>query len=418
MAKILFLPYAEQLGSTYPLIDLARHFVEKGDEVVFAGEGQFMKLVEASNYKSEKLIEVPYALYDSYLSRGSGGFHTYETAKKHVKAELDLYKKVKPDLIVAQNRPTSRLSAEIAKIRHVSVIVAMATKYRAMSIHRAELFTYAPLFKIPLLGRVFGRYAEQLIEGVARTWLTPYNKIAKDYNIKPFKSFFDLVEGNLMTLIPESASIFPLKEGYPSDNFFYIGPQLTHKHFDPPYWYNEAKERDGIFIYLSMGSTAHKLYPVVFKRLVNIFGGQKGITIVTNTSWIMDGGKEHSGSPSNVYVANITPAEIMFELADITICHGGNGTIYHSLLFGVPVVGVSERVEHELNMKRIKELGLGDYVLFKDFNKLSDKRIYDLIMNVVKDKKIKQNVLEYGKRINDEMTHIDNLVDYIREKIK
>jgi len=418
MAKILFLPYAEQLGSTYPLIDLAKHFVEKGDEVVFAGEGQFMKLVEASNYATEKLIEVPYALYDSHLSRGSGGFHTYETAKKHIKAELELYQKVRPDLIIAQNRPTSRLSAEIAKIKHVSVIVAMATKYRGNSIHKAESFTYAPIFKIPLIGRVFSKYADQLIEVVARTWLRPYNKIAKEYNIKPLQSFFDLLEGNLMTLIPESASIFPLKEGYPSDNYFYIGPQLTRRHFDPPHWYNEAKERDGIFIYLSMGSTAHKLYPIVFKRLVEIFGDKKGITIVTNTSWIMDGEKEHISTPSNIYVANITPAEIMFELADVTVCHGGNGTIYHSLLFGVPVVGITERVEHEMNMEKIKELNLGDYVLFNKFQKLSDQKIYDLIMNVIKDKKIKENVFEYGKKINEEMTHVDNLVDYIRGKIQ
>ena len=116
MAKILFLPYAEQLGSTYPLIDLAKHFAEKGDDVVFAGQGQFMKLVKASGYATESLIEVPYQIYDKHLSKGSGAFHTYQTAKNHVKAELELYQKVKPDLIICQNRPTSRLSAEIANI--------------------------------------------------------------------------------------------------------------------------------------------------------------------------------------------------------------------------------------------------------------------------------------------------------------
>lgn len=417
MARILFLPYSEQLGSTYPLIDLAKHFVDKGDEVIFAGSGTFMKLVKANHYKTYPLIEVPYAIYDASLKKATGGFHTYKTAKEHIEQELALFDKVKPDLVIAQNRPTVKISTQIRNIKYISVIVSLATKWRGTSFHKADLFSYAALFKIPVLGKILDRHAEEIIEYVSKSWLGVYNKVCKEYGIPKFESFFDLVEGNFMTLIPESQNLFPLKKGFPKDKYFYIGPQLNSPHFEEPHWYNDVKDKDGIFIYLSMGSTAHKLYPNVYKRLVEIFGNRKEVTIITNTSWIMDGEKEHAESPDNVNVTNIAPAEIMFKLADVTICHGGNGTIYHSLCNGVPVFAISERAEHEINMKRLKELRLGDYVLFKDFEKISNEKFEELIMKVVKDKKMRENVQKYGALINEEMANVGNIVDLIRSKI-
>ena len=241
--------------------------------------------------------------------------------------------------------------------------------------------------------------------------------VAKKYNVNKFSSFFDLVEGNLLTLIPESVTLFPLKSTYPVDRFFYIGPQITNSHFNAPKWYDEVKDKNEIFIYLSMGSTAHKLYPYVLKRLVKIFGGMEGINIITNTSFVLNGEDTHNSTPKNIYVADIVEAESMFKISDLTICHGGNGTIYHSLVNGVPVLGISERVEHEMNMKKIKEFNLGDYVLFNEFIKYSDKKIYNLIMGLIKNKEINKNVNKIGKIINDELLQVDNLIDIIRGKV-
>lgn len=417
MARILFLPYTEQIGSTYPLLDLASHFAEKGDEIIFAGSGKYKKLIEDSGYRIEPLIEVPYPVYNKSLKTGGGNFHTYETAKEHIAAELELFKRIKPDLVIAQNRPTARVSGDICKIKTISLIVAMATRYRDVKVYEADLFIFSKLFKFPLFGKLFSKGQNKIIELYSKLWLKPYNKIAKEYGIKPYQSFFDLIEGNLLTLIPESESLFPLQKGYPKDKYFFIGPQLTKAHFDTPDWYNEAKEKDGNFIYLSMGSTSQGLYPYVFHRLVKIFGGSKEVNIVTNTSWILDGDKEMRETPDNVFVANITPAEAMFNLADLTICHGGNGTIYHSLLFGVPIYCVVGRVEHELNMKRLEELNLGSGMLYSQFRKMSDKEIYDTIMKIMNDAKMKEAAKNFGQNLTKEMVRVDQLVDYIRKSI-
>lgn len=417
MATILFLPYAYQLGSTYPLIDLAKHFSNKGDNVIFAGEGGFMRLVKSSGFKTLKLIEVPYAIYDANISKGQGGFHNYKSVKEFVRDELALYEKIKPDLIISQNRPTVRISAQIANIKHVAVIVSLATKYRGMSFHHAESFTYHELFKLPLIGKILDKNADSIINLIARMWLPPYNKVLKEYKQQPIHDFFDLVEGNLMTLIPESPALFPLKAGYPQDKYFYIGPQLKHSHFKHPDWYNEAKNRDGYFIYLSMGSTTQNIYPYVYRKLVEIFGGRKDINVISNTSWILNGEEEHKNSPENIFVANITPAEIMFKLADLTICHGGNGTIYHSLMYGVPVMGIVERAEHEMNMRRIKELDLGDFISFKKFKTISNAEIESKIIKLLQDKKTHENVIQTAKVINNQIAQIDGLVEFIRKQI-
>jgi len=45
------------------------------------------------------------------------------------------------------------------------------------------------------------------------------------------------------------------------------------------------------------------------------------------------------------------------------ICHGGNGTIYQALAYGVPLLASTSIFEQEYNMERIREMKLGDYLL-------------------------------------------------------
>jgi UDP:flavonoid glycosyltransferase YjiC (YdhE family) len=44
---------------------------------------------------------------------------------------------------------------------------------------------------------------------------------------------------------------------------------------------------------------------------------------------------------------------------DIVICHGGNGTAYQALAYGVPLLFFSGNFEQEWNIQRIIEMELG-----------------------------------------------------------
>jgi len=47
---------------------------------------------------------------------------------------------------------------------------------------------------------------------------------------------------------------------------------------------------------------------------------------------------------------------------NIVICHGGNGTIYQALSFGVPILCIPNNFKNEWNADRIEELGLGTFI--------------------------------------------------------
>ncbi len=414
--RILFLPYSHQLGSTYPLLDLAKHFRDK-DEVIFAGEGKFMSQVESAGFKVIRLPEVPFGIYHEGATKGSMDFYTEDMVKNLVDAEIELYKKVKPDLVISQNRLTTRLSAEKAGIKHIAVVVSAVTRYRNIDLGKITGFSFSVLFKIPIIGQLFSDNANKIFELLSRSWLKPFNRIAKEYSVREYDNFFELFEGNLLTIIPESEKLFPLKSGYPTEQFFYTGPLLKHQYFDEPYWFNDVKERDGDFIYLSMGSTTKKIYPIALKKLIRIYGGSSKVNIVTNTSYLMDGEKQHMKAPKNVFITDIAPAEILFNLADLTICHGGNGTIYHSVIFGVPVFGITKRVEHEANMQQVKNQNIGDYMTIEDFVRTDDFLLRKKLDKMMHSKELHARTKDFSRVIQDEMVQIDNLIEKIREKI-
>lgn len=50
----------------------------------------------------------------------------------------------------------------------------------------------------------------------------------------------------------------------------------------------------------------------------------------------------------------------LLEMIDIMVCHGGNGTIYQGLSFGIPLLCAPRIFEQEWNVQRIATLGLGE----------------------------------------------------------
>ncbi|MEI7579415.1 MAG: glycosyltransferase [bacterium] len=417
MARILFLPYSHQLGTTYGLVDLATQFKNLGDEIIFAGEGKFLNYASAAGFKVIPLIEVDFKVYREFVDRGNLTFHNEKSIRQHVKAELELYERVKPDLIISQGRTTVALSAQIAKIKLINVSIAFLTKYYGLKVEMPETFSAYFLTQIPIIGKIINNNTHRFVQLKAKMSIKPYNKILKEYGHKPFETMYDVYAGNMLTLIPENSDLFPLNKNYPKDKYIFTGPLLTNNHYQVPDWYNETKEKDGNFIYLSMGSSSDKLYPQILKRLVEIYRNKKNFYIITNSCFLVDLEKIKLTLPDNFFITDTAPAQIMLELADLTICHGGKGTIYHSLIEGVPIFGIPQQAEQEINLKRIKELNLGDYLLASKLKSYSNQRLETMINRILFNKRIKNKVLSFSNKIRTQMTTIDLIVKEIHNKI-
>jgi len=414
MSTILFFPYSYELGTTISLVDIAITLRKYGHDCIFAGEGYYMSLAKSHKFKIVNISEVDFDTYRKHIDGGNIDFHTVLTIRKHVKEEIKLYELIKPNLIISQARTTPAISARLANIPLISVTIAFLTKYYGLPLVVPETFSIYPLTKIPLLGRYINSNADKVVRFKSLISVRPYNKVAKEYGLKPFKDMYELYAGTLMTLVPEFNKMFPFINNYPKDVYVFTGPILHHRHFKTPKWFMEHKRIDGQYLYLSMGTSSRELYPEVLRRLLRIYGNRKGYFVITNTcDLIKNIEKELTDNVSNFIITKTAPAELMLKLADLTITHGGKNTIYHSLINGVPIFGIPQQAEQEINLRRVKELNLGDYILSKDFKRSSDEILFEKINKVLNNKIIEKNVLTIADEIKDSMKSLKSVIKKI-----
>lgn len=414
MAKILFLPYSHQLGTTFGLIELARLFHEKGNEIIFAGEGPYIRLANDLGFKVEDLIELDFKKYRKVVDGGNINFHDFSSLQEHIKEEVSLFKRIKPDLIITQARTSIIVSCRLLGIPYISLTVSFLTEYYDLPYEVPETFSLYPLTKIPIIGGVLNKNAKRFVITKSKQAVRVYNQVLKKHNLPLINSMYDTYAGDL-TLIQESQLLFPVRNDAPKDKYIFTGPIQNRKDIHPiPTWIEEIKQYDGNFIYLSMGTSSEKIYPYILKRIAGLFEGLDNYYIITNSCSMLP---NEFIIPKNVFITNTAPSRIMMELADITICHGGKGTLYDSIINRVPVLGIPQQAEQELNLRRIKALGLGDYILSKKIKNMKDEDIRKKIIEIISDEDIKKKLQYYSKEMIKEMNNLENIVEKIHTDI-
>lgn len=76
-----------------------------------------------------------------------------------------------------------------------------------------------------------------------------------------------------------------------------------------------------------------------------------------------------------IYIEDYVDGDRIIELADVVVCHGGNGTIYQALRHGKPIVGIPTIPDQAFNMRRVSALGVGETLPMKLFNKEPEQLI-------------------------------------------
>jgi UDP:flavonoid glycosyltransferase YjiC (YdhE family) len=191
------------------------------------------------------------------------------------------------------------------------------------------------------------------------TWLTkkalafadlvarPYDQVAQRYGLSPFKSMERLWEGDYNLLAePEGFCDLDLPPTYHC-----IGPLIGRLDVPVP---DEIVNmpRDKPIIYFAMGSSGQ---PRVIARIVEGFAG-KPYRVIAPV-------KKHLAGldvtvPGNVLVTDWLPAHKVNPMADISVIHGGIGTVMTACLAGKPVVGVAMMIEQEANVDCLVRRGL------------------------------------------------------------
>src|SRR3989338_9289470 len=219
MTKILLMPVGLGIAHIGRLIMVAKALRKHGVEVVFGAGSDAVALLQREKLPFLPVAEFDRAIYDEKIKKNNFFVYTAKTVKTLVRSELDLYKKVKPDIVIFDTIPTVKVSAQIAKLPTVSVTNADASGYYDFSEAKFPTQTlfgrYLPRRVISLLEKHYSqKFLKQLtphlMQGVFALGMLRYSAILIKLGYKFSTDPFQLLLGDL-TLIADAPEYHPVK---------------------------------------------------------------------------------------------------------------------------------------------------------------------------------------------------------------
>jgi UDP:flavonoid glycosyltransferase YjiC (YdhE family) len=338
---ILFFPF-DLLSHYTRSIQLAKSIQDKF-EIHFSASGKYNNLVVSNGFKifDCEIFDPKQVLEDSGKFKFS--WLLYENLKRVFQSQVKIIKKLNPAIVFGDTAPTLKMSAEITGTKYVSIMNGYMSKYYALTRniskdHPAAKFQYdLPKTLFDKMIRTGEQVAFHLIQ-------RSFNKLRKEYNLNKQNMYLDELEG-YYNLICDDAGIFPQKNL--PQNYKIIGP-LYYKSDKKEPEIIKIFKNDKLNILANVGSSGDLQ---LFSFLNNEYFQDFNIIVTGEKSTILKG--------KNIFNRKFINNSAILEKIDLVLSHGGNGIIYQSLAYGVPLICGTSIFEQEWNVQRIEELGYG-----------------------------------------------------------
>ncbi|MDT8306959.1 MAG: glycosyltransferase [Anaerolineae bacterium] len=341
--RILVMPDGNWLSHTSRPLEIAKELRRMGHEVIFASEGEYMKLPREEGFETVPIITIDPARVLACSRSGRANWYAYDLIQACVAAELALFEQVQPDMVLTDFRLPLSTSCELAGIPLAVILNASWTNH-----YTAPLKAPEHLAITRLLGK---RIADWFIPWIKRFIITydarPFNQFRREQGLGPRRNIWDVWRGdlNLIADIPEYGPTANLP-----DDFHYIGPIVWEPEMAAPAWLDQL-DPERPTLYFSMGSTGYARF---FEQAIELYEDSAYQCIMTTAGMVT---LPHV--PDNFFVTEYAPGSKIMAKSDIVICHGGNGTIYQAMSQGTPIIGIPTMHDQEFNLDRVEELGIG-----------------------------------------------------------
>lgn len=116
--------------------------------------------------------------------------------------------------------------------------------------------------------------------------------------------------------------------------------------------------------------------------------------------------------PENFHHAEFEPLEKLLSQSAAFIYHGGIGSLAQAIATGVPQLVMPMNLDQPDNAARIKKLGLGDFVLPRNFK---PRLVADKLLGLLSNPKVKETCQKYAQRVDFDQAILDtcNLIERI-----
>lgn len=346
--RILCLPEGNSIAHVSRVLEIAKVLRARGHECHFAGFGECLDVVGADGFPCHSLPGMTITRIAEALRRTDFRMLFGDEAElnEFVEAELALYRRLRPDLVLVDDRRTATLSTRIAGLPHVGVVNAHASNYSA----RPMLM---PFFDRDGGRSVFARayYLAQVAveQRIYDRGLVGFRRLCKRRGL-PAPFAYDIVRGRDLTLVPDDPDFTPVHR--PPATFRFVGP-LT--------WKNRQAQIEN---FESFAAYPRRLFVVLGSGGFEEILAQLPTLRDERTAYCVAAGSlsakvSADELPPNVRVVRYVNADRLIPHCHAAICHGGNGTVYQMLQHGVPMIAVPTHNEQDYNARRVQQLGVG-----------------------------------------------------------
>lgn len=395
--RILFLAESISLAHIGRPLELAFKAFQDGHQIFFACESEKLKIAHPE--------ELPFATFPLRSINSQVFFHrihnegkfpyTFEELQEYLNEDLRLINEIKPDLIVSDFRLTATIAGELTNRKVAQIANA----------HWSP-FSLCPFLPPPTAAIAkLGSFLFKLIRPLAfKVFPAPFNRLRKSLHLKPIKDF---------RTIYTAAGDYTLYADLPQKN---MSIPAHHKWLGPIIWQPKVANNKKYItpscknIYITMGGSGNleSLFPIFealkdLKTYYVISGIPKELKKVLLTRF--------SYLKNNSLITELLDPNTILPNSQITICHGGSGTVYQSLSHGVPVLCLPSHSDQQLVALYAKENGVGEYIYKK---RLDSNEIKNLTLQILNASKYQQNAKQIAQEIKDSQTY-ENWLKFLKE---
>jgi UDP:flavonoid glycosyltransferase YjiC (YdhE family) len=359
-----FFPLFYNLSETGRGVLIAKQYQNLGGKVVFFSHGgQYEYLAKEMGFD---IIRVKPFFTDEFLNNYykrirenvKGQLYPPDFVKEAIKNEIEAFKQTNVKMIVSVHNYLSTISARAVGIPLVSITTGPGSFHYSIPDEYENYFTRPIPQKIKV--KIFN-WAFPRMKG----HLKSFNAEAKRYGVNPLKSAYDLFYGDitLLTSFPEFINVFPNQQHFPSEDYVgIISFDNLFKNKIP--LKNQAEIEDSIkkhldskqrSILLTMGSSGEKN---LFLKILKTLNKTPYRIIAVYTNILKE--NEMPELNENILLLKYVPSiSDLHKQVDLSIIHGGQGTVYTAAYAGKPVIGFPMQFEQHLNLEKMVGHGTG-----------------------------------------------------------
>lgn len=371
--KILFLPAGLGLAHVGRSSVLAKELQQRGYDIYF-GVGEHGSVVlDKEGLPYSTIPEVTWEVYEEKFRRMRPSIFSREMIEDFVARELKLYKDYRPDAIVADARPTAKISAKVAKLPLITLANVDATPYYDFSQAKIRFPSYwAQFLPQKMVGvlnkkqskKIMKKIAPYFLRAVTSDQLLKFNYVLLSYNNEReiFTHFLETIVGDV-TLLLDIPEYRPVKEL--PENVKLVGPIFWDGVKTLPSWADKVRP-DKKTIYVTTSGTGDKR---ILHKVIDYLSNEAYQVIITvgNTCELRE---IRLPNRDDFFATRFLPGGWAMQRASLLIYHGGSATSYQALTYGVPQVGIPVNLDQEDSVNQLERLGTAIHIdPYRELNK-------------------------------------------------